>query len=329
MKKGIICAAAALSALLAGCFKEVSDTTLYVLQPRLQASSGDQEVPLQGVRAFAYGVDTTAWAVLSYEDALAGILTSKLRPEERLTAPSAEGEAYDPAESGWLRLSLSGPVQMVVAVDPEHRLYAYTQQQLEENLPLLYVALTFKPWKKATSYKEGRWIFRNDFYAPPRQATCYIAGAVERTEGSDPAALTSVQQMKAYAFAADTATWYVASYDDAMRGRITLRADEQTVRDAPNATAYYDKQAGCFRMELQDETMMAVAVDLENGIYAYTELHPDLGGDALRYDLLFRPWRSGPGYTEQEWRYVTSQPSPEPERRGATSRPTTDSSTRQ
>ena len=44
---------------------------------------------------------------------------------------------------------------MIVAVDPTNRLYAYTQQEMSDNLPNLYVTLIFKLWKEGFTYKDG------------------------------------------------------------------------------------------------------------------------------------------------------------------------------
>ena len=81
-------------------------------------------------------------------------------------------------------MPLSAETQMVVAVDPVNRVYAYTQQELDVNLPNLYVSLIFKPWK-GFSYKEGNWSFYNEFYAPPVYLDCLIDPSVQLAEGGE------------------------------------------------------------------------------------------------------------------------------------------------
>lgn len=113
---------------------------------------------------------------------------------------------------GWVQMPLSAETQMVVAVDPVNRVYAYTQQELDVNLPNLYVSLIFKPWK-GFSYKEGNWSFYNEFYAPPVYLDCLIDPSVQLAEGGETSEIANV---KAYAYAADTTAFYIASYDDAV-----------------------------------------------------------------------------------------------------------------
>ena len=60
-----------------------------------------------------------------------------------------------------------------------------TQQEIAENFPKLYVSVVFKPWKEGTEYKDGNWIFRNQFYVPPTYLDCYIAPSVQAEEGGD------------------------------------------------------------------------------------------------------------------------------------------------
>ena len=167
------------AALLTGCFKDVSTKTNYVIKPLVQDLSGDPYLALEGVKAYAFNADTTFYTVASYADALEGIASLKDNPSEQLQ-PFATAEPYErEGAAGWVQMPMSNSTQMVLAVDTEHKIYAYTQQELAENLPVLYVALPFKPWKEGFSYKDGNWSYYNEFYTPPTYLDCFIEPAVQ------------------------------------------------------------------------------------------------------------------------------------------------------
>ena len=67
----------AAAALLAGCFKDVSYKTNYVLKPLAQAQTVDPVEPFEGLKAYAFDADTAFYTVASYEDALNGVIARK------------------------------------------------------------------------------------------------------------------------------------------------------------------------------------------------------------------------------------------------------------
>ena len=210
----------AAAALLAGCFKDVSYKTNYVLKPLAQAQTVDPVEPFEGLKAYAFDADTAFYTVASYEDALNGVIARKDDLSDRIASPVAAAEpCVREGTVGWVQMPLSAETQMVVAVDPVNRVYAYTQQELDVNLPNLYVSLIFKPWK-GFSYKEGNWSFYNEFYAPPVYLDCLIDPSVQLAEGGETSEIANV---KAYAYAADTTAFYIASYDDAVSGKLTAK----------------------------------------------------------------------------------------------------------
>lgn len=157
--------AAACCAALSGCFKDVSNDTTYVLKPLL--SDGGAPVDMEHyITAYAYYVDTTAWAVRSYEDALAMRLTNK-ETGDVLTEPDVVGEPFTDGIMGGkfcLELFLRRNPVMLVAVDEELRVYGYRKQTLGENLPRVYESVTFYTSKNGRRYKAGQWVMCNDFY---------------------------------------------------------------------------------------------------------------------------------------------------------------------
>ena len=277
----------AAAALLAGCFKDVSYKTNYVLKPLAQAQTVDPVEPFEGLKAYAFDADTAFYTVASYEDALNGVIARKDDLSDRIASPVAAAEpCVREGTVGWVQMPLSAETQMVVAVDPVNRVYAYTQQELDVNLPNLYVSLIFKPWK-GFSYKEGNWSFYNEFYAPPVYLDCLIDPSVQLAEGGETSEIANV---KAYAYAADTTAFYIASYDDAVAGKITSKDDDSFTRSNPNFTAYKEESSALYKMQVSTPTLMVVVVDRVNRLYAYTKKEVDLEGASPTFPVLFRPW---------------------------------------
>lgn len=280
-----------LGLLASGCFKDTSIRTNYILKPLSQALSTDPYTPFEGLKAYSFDADTALYTVSSYEDALNGVISLKGRTSERITTPVSTSAPYErEGTTGWVSLELRSPTQMVVAVDPVHRLYAYTQQEVEVNLPNLYVALTFRTWKEGNSYKDGNWSYYNEFYAPPVYRDCYVDAKAQLSEG---AAETAISKMEVYAYAADTTAWYIASYDDAVSGRITSKADTTDTRTIPSFRGYADSGTGLYKMSVSAGSLMVVVADRSDRMYAYTQQTVDLTQtDALTFPaLVFRPWR--------------------------------------
>ena len=313
-----------LSALaLASCIKEGRYDTTYILRPQVQSQSVDAAEPLAGVIAYAYNVDTLDWGIASYADAEAGIVTRKDDPTRRLTEPAVRAVPYNgtlgiPESSDgeptvdvstWLQMPFGRSACMVVAVDPANRLYGYTMQRSQPNLPRLYVSVVFQTWREGTSYKTGAGSFYNEFYTPPTILKTYFRPILQTEDEGEETAFTS-QQIRAYAYVADTTEWRVASYADAAAGVIT-RKDDSESRTTPNFTAYYEGGSGLWGMSVTDTPLMAVVVDRQNRIYAYTKFVPDLTGASPTWPVVFRPWRTEQRYEENGWQLVNETESDE------------------
>lgn len=292
------------AAVAAGCSKSVLRETDYVLKPLVQTTSGDVLRPVEGALAYAFDADTAAWTVASYDDALAGVLTSRTDPSMRIEAPYVRAEALaDEPLAGRLVMHLALPTQLLLAVDPADRLYAFTQFEMPDNLPAIYVTLLFKPYREGREYKEGNWIFRNDFYAPPVELDCRVVPFVQAEEGAEEVPMAvSASAVRAYAYAADTTFWRVASYQDALGGVITSKGDPDQRRDAPNFTAYPDGDA--YRMTVSSTPLMVVVVDRTAERYAYRRFDVGLAGEPLTMPVVFRPWRGEYLYVDDGWRVV-------------------------
>ena len=300
--------------LATGCFKDTSVRTNYVIKPLFQNLSTDPYEPFEGLKAYAFAADTNLYTVTSYEDALKGVISLKSQPSEQITTPTATSEPYEQeGATGWVHMQLSSPTQMIVAVDPVHRLYAYTQQALEVNLPILYVALTFKIWKEGASYKDGNWSYYNEFYAPPVSRDCYVDAKIQPVDGGEPA---QISKMDVYAYAADTTAWFIASYDDAVSGRITSKTDASDTRTIPSFRGYAEGSTGLYKMAVSSEQLMLVVVDRSDRLYAYTQQTVDLTqAEALTFPaLVFRPWRGVWIDTTETNGWTVVNPTYEPEK---------------
>lgn len=319
----ILVVSAALS--FVSCLKEGKYDTTYILRPQVQTQSVDTAEPLAGVVAYAYDVDTLDWGVASYADAAAGIITRKDDPTQQLTEPAVRAVPYDGTAgtpelpdgsdedsatgtptadvSTWLQMPFGRSARMVVAVDPANRLYGYTMQRPQPNLPRLYVSVVFQTWKEGKAYKSGTWSFYNEFYTPPVVLKAYYRPALQTEEGGEETAFTSSSQIKAYAYVADTTEWRIASYADAAAGVITRKESTET-RDKPNFTAYFERGSGLWGMEVTDTPLMAVVVDVANRIYAYTKFVPDLAGPSPTWPVVFRTWRPEAQYKDDGWQVV-------------------------
>lgn len=306
--------------LMAGCSKDVTLETRYVIKPLLQASSDDRRpTVVEGASAFAYNVDTTLWKVASYEDALQRIITHK-ETGEKLTDPVAVSEPYVGGETapeqpaaadeggqtptqGWLQLHIGSPLQMVVVVEPLHKTYAYTNQKLVENLHTLYASVVFQPWKESASYLSGGWSFYRDDYVPHDKTECVVRPSAQLAEGGE---TQPVESMKIYAYAVDTVEWGIPTYDDAARG-VIVRKKNGDKRSNPDFNAYPQGQSGEYRMEVNHPLLMVVAVDRTHRIYAYTRREIDFGDQAPLFTPVFPVWRTEGRYASEGWSFTNEK----------------------
>lgn len=317
MKTTRLTAILALALLCAGCFKDVSYKTTYILKPLSQFTSGAPLEPLAETKAYAFDADTAQWTVATYEDALAGVISRRDNPSEKRSDPYATAAPYEAeGTAGWLQMNLSKSSQLVVVTDPASRRYAFTQQRLEENTGTLYVSVVFRLWKEGLSYKDGNWIFCDEFYTPPVYRDCLIRPEVEPLEGGASEPLPA-GKVTVYAYAADTTAWYLASYDDALKGIISRKSDPATQQSEPTFKGYAGsgEDANTFKITVKvndrNPKLMLVAVDQVDRIYAYTETEIAEGGDPVAFPLLFRPWMRVWIDEREGWCFVDESLAPE------------------
>lgn len=154
---------------ITGCFKQVGFDTFLLVKAWVKDGSA-AAVPLRnGVLAYAFAADTANWEVLTYEDAVRGVVTS--RTDSRTQQPVAQGGSYVFNGDNMVAMQLTGPSYLLLVVDLENRLYGFTDQAIGENLPQTFVNVTFFPQEVGKRYIKSmgskKWIMCNDFYEEP------------------------------------------------------------------------------------------------------------------------------------------------------------------
>lgn len=153
---------AAVAVATTSCFKKVTMDCRYHVRPYYQAESGGVAVQGEGTIAYAFAADTSQWTIATYDDALNGVLTSKTSGEKR-------SDAMDRAEQGdsTVVLQLTATPATIVVVDTVNKLFGWRMTDVVENLPDLYVSVTFRPWSVKKRYAEGAWRMNNEAYVAP------------------------------------------------------------------------------------------------------------------------------------------------------------------
>ena len=160
MKKFFVIVLAALG--LTSCFKEVGFDTTIELYPKVQVESNSAFAVAEGVTAYAYYVSSEDWKVLSYEDAVAKVITNakkemtKVEPNVEAMPYAEEGEELDAL--GRLKLKTNKEHVLLVAVYPAFEMWAYRHYQVGVNLPTTTMKFHFRPWRVG-EYVDSGWTF--------------------------------------------------------------------------------------------------------------------------------------------------------------------------
>ena len=147
---------------LTGCFKKVGFNTTMILYPKVQEVSNGTFGVAEGVEAYAYYVSSEDWKVLSYEDAVAKIITNEKTGETK-NEPSVEALPYaDEGEEtdalGRLKLKTNKQRVLLVAFYPAAEMWAYRHYEVGENLPTTTMKFHFRVWKDV-QYVDSGWTF--------------------------------------------------------------------------------------------------------------------------------------------------------------------------
>ena len=145
---------------LVGCFKDTVAYTDYRIAVYTQPTKDSDYSRAENLEAYAYYVDTTDWAIRSWEDAVAGRITNKVSGEV-LEQPDVSAN-FNYSDENQLSLIINGEVSMLVLVDHDMQVYAYRKYQLPINLPQVDTKLYITGWKP--SQASAGWRVVNPFY---------------------------------------------------------------------------------------------------------------------------------------------------------------------
>jgi hypothetical protein len=112
----------AAAAILSGCFKQVVAYTVLNVAIYEQTEQDGPTPRAKEIISYAYYVDTVDWRIASWEDALVGRITNKTTGEV-LETPDVLDEFNSTADYQ-MSIELNQKISMVVAVDPEMKMYA-------------------------------------------------------------------------------------------------------------------------------------------------------------------------------------------------------------
>lgn len=140
---------------LTSCFKETAYQSTYILRPKQQMESGGEYTPLEGVKAYAFEGTTEELSIESYDDALVGVATIIDSGEQQGPFVSADVHNGSTTEISML---LDRVESVIVVVDTQNKIYAYTDYEIPVNLSEIYVDITFLSWKES-SYTSNKWNF--------------------------------------------------------------------------------------------------------------------------------------------------------------------------
>jgi len=129
-------------------------------------------------------------------------------------------------------------------------------------------------------------------------------------------ALEPASGVVAYAFEADTTTWTVASYDDALNGVLTRKGTGEGGVSPVRGEAYRVDSVDMelLLMRVGSSPVVLVAVDTENRLYGYRQ--QELGENLPRLftSVVFRPWKRMKKYVDGTWRMFNDFYIEEPDR---------------
>lgn len=277
---------------LASCYNSTEFDTDCIISPVTQAASGEEYIDLEGVICYAFEGTTDNWEVASYEDALAGVVTSIVGDSTQ--SPYAVASPYAGSLSQ-LSIYLDREFSLLVAIDPSSEIYAYIDYEVPHNLYELYVTLSFLPWKVA-SYTIKSWTY----VVSPFETLKMTISVTDQALSDDEA--TAKSSVKLYAFSGTTSEWAVASYEDALAGVITSTSSTEQQSAVVQATAVAGVD-GQFEMTLEEGSYILVAVDTEAEVYGYASYTVTAKVRTDVDDVDFCSWQSA-SYTSNGWSFV-------------------------
>lgn len=108
----------------------------------------------------------------------------------------------------------------------------------------------------------------------------------------------------AYAFEADTVTWTVSSYENALNGILTRKGTDETGVSPVRGELYRvdSVDMDLLLMRVRSTPVVLVAVDTENRLYGYRQQELGENLPQLYTSVIFRPWKRMKKYVDGTWR---------------------------
>ena len=132
-------------------------------------------------------------------------------------------------------------------------------------------------------------------------------------QAADKGELDSLFTLVGFSFEVDTADWIVASYDDALIGRITHRTTGETRNDGIMAMKdTIDWSLTWFNFKT--EPVMIIVADTKLPFYAYHQAVLYNGVPRMIFSIIEQSWRADITVAQNVWRTVYAYSAPEPEK---------------
>lgn len=124
----------------------------------------------------------------------------------------------------------------------------------------------------------------------------------------------------AYAFEADTVTWTVSSYENALNGILTRKGTDETGVSPVRGELYRvdSVDMDLLLMRVRSTPVVLVAVDTENRLYGYRQQELGENLPQLYTSVIFRPWKRMKKYVDGTWRMFNDFYVEEPDNPGGT-----------
>lgn len=124
--------------------------------------------------------------------------------------------------------------------------------------------------------------------------------------------------VKAYAYYGDTTSWRVASWQDALIGKLTSKTDETQTR-LPDFTAEPDEVGKLVLGPIVQKDFIVLvchtdpdaAADVE--MYAWRNAETTENLSLINVSMMFKPWRTETRWVESRWAFISKYPPEAPE----------------
>lgn len=142
---------------------------LLQLDLNVERTEGAAAEPLLGGKAFAFaGADPATWLPASFEHAEQGILTNSETDQTRQNGVAGHPFAHEGKEN-WIGINPGASQTLVIAVDPENRLYAYAVLSVDTDNGPSVSRVVFQPWRTEAEYMSGQWIVIDEKNLPEEE----------------------------------------------------------------------------------------------------------------------------------------------------------------